>query len=42
MSYIKKKFNNKTNGITHRRWLIRSNRGLTELLKRTIGDSFYK
>ncbi|AQM60545.1 glycogen/starch/alpha-glucan phosphorylase [Clostridium baratii] len=36
----KEKFNNKTNGITHRRWLIRSNRGLTELLKRTIGDSF--
>lgn len=36
----KEKFNNKTNGITHRRWLIRSNRELTELLKRTIGDSF--
>ncbi|MBA5851708.1 glycogen/starch/alpha-glucan phosphorylase [Clostridium sp. cel8] len=36
------KFNNKTNGITHRRWLINSNPKLTELLKNTIGDSFIK
>lgn len=36
------KFNNKTNGITHRRWLIRSNPELTELLKETIGDEFIK
>ena len=36
------KFNNKTNGITHRRWLIKSNPKLTELLKDTIGDSFVK
>ena len=36
------KFNNKTNGITHRRWLIRSNPGLTNLLRETIGDSFIK
>ena len=34
------KFNNKTNGITHRRWLLKSNPGLTNLLKETIGDSF--
>lgn len=36
------KFNNKTNGITHRRWLLKSNPGLTNLLKDTIGDSFIK
>lgn len=36
------KFNNKTNGITHRRWLIRSNPKLTSLLIDTIGESFIK
>ena len=36
------KFNNKTNCITHRRWLIRSNPKLTKLLVDTIGDSFIK
>ena len=36
------KFNNKTNGITHRRWLVYSNPQLTELLKETIGDDFIK
>ena len=36
------KFNNKTNGITHRRWLLKSNPRLTSLLKETIGDSFIK
>ncbi len=36
------KFNNKTNGITHRRWLLKSNPDLTHLLKETIGDSFIK
>ena len=36
------KFNNKTNGITHRRWLLKCNPGLTNLLKETIGDSFIK
>ena len=33
-------FNNKTNGITHRRWLLYSNPQLTKLLEDTIGDSF--
>ncbi|MBU3106191.1 glycogen/starch/alpha-glucan phosphorylase [Clostridium gasigenes] len=36
------KFNNKTNGITHRRWLIKCNPELTELLKSTIGEGFMK
>ena len=36
------KFNNKTNGITHRRWLLKSNPELTSLLKDTIGTSFIK
>lgn len=34
------KFNNKTNGITHRRWLLFSNPQLTQLLEDTIGDEF--
>lgn len=34
------RFNNKTNGITHRRWLLYSNPQLTKLLEETIGDSF--
>lgn len=36
------RFNNKTNGITHRRWLLYSNPQLTKLLVDTIGDSFIK
>ncbi|WP_040214844.1 glycogen/starch/alpha-glucan phosphorylase [Clostridium polynesiense] len=40
--YYPRKFNNKTNGITHRRWLLKSNPQLTELLKETIGTSFIK
>lgn len=35
-----KKFNNKTNGITHRRWLVYSNPQLRELLNKTIGDDY--
>ena len=34
------KFNNKTNGITHRRWLISCNRGLTKYLEGKIGKDF--
>lgn len=36
------KFNNKTNGITHRRWLLKCNPLLTNLLKETIGEGFIK
>lgn len=36
------KFNNKTNGITFRRWLLSCNRELASFLSQTIGDSFKK
>lgn len=36
------KFNNKTNGITHRRWLLNANPGLTELITNTIGSEWVK
>jgi glycogen phosphorylase len=35
-----KRINNKTNGITPRRWLMQCNPGLTDLLRETIGDQF--
>ncbi len=34
------RINNKTNGITPRRWLMQCNPGLTNLLQETIGDEF--
>ena len=36
------KFNNKTNGITFRRWLLHSNPQLTELIISLIGDGYKK
>ena len=36
------KFNNKTNGITFRRWLLHCNKPLTSFLEETIGDGFKK
>ncbi|MCR5234251.1 MAG: glycogen/starch/alpha-glucan family phosphorylase [Lachnospiraceae bacterium] len=36
------KFNNKTNGITFRRWLLSCNRELTSYLEELIGDGFKK
>ena len=36
------KFNNKTNGITFRRWLLHSNHELTGLISSKIGDGFKK
>lgn len=34
------RFNNKTNGITHRRWLIKANTDLADLMLKTIGDEW--
>jgi starch phosphorylase len=34
------KFNNKTNGVAHRRWLMKANPGLSELLSESIGSSW--
>ncbi|MCH4013462.1 MAG: glycogen/starch/alpha-glucan phosphorylase [Solobacterium sp.] len=34
------KFNNKTNGITHRRWLLYANPQLRNMLDKTIGKSY--
>ncbi len=36
------KFNNKTNGITHRRWLIKANPELTNLISNGIGEEWIK
>jgi starch phosphorylase len=36
------KFNNKTNGITFRRWLLSCNRELAQMLTETIGDGYKK
>ncbi len=34
------KFNNKTNGVTARRWMVSSNPALSNLIKRTIGEGW--
>jgi starch phosphorylase len=38
--YYPEKFNNKTNGITHRRWLIKSNPRLKDAISEVIGDNW--
>lgn len=38
--YYPNKFNNKTNGITHRRWLIQANPRLSELVTSAIGSKW--
>ena len=34
------RFNNKTNGVSHRRWVLKANPGLSDLLNRTIGEGW--
>jgi starch phosphorylase len=41
-NFYPQKFNNKTNGITHRRWLLQSNPELAKLISEAIGDSWIK
>jgi starch phosphorylase len=36
------KFNNKTNGVTPRRWLLSANPGLADLITETIGDGWIR
>ncbi|MDP4178070.1 MAG: glycogen/starch/alpha-glucan family phosphorylase, partial [Bacillota bacterium] len=36
------KFNNKTNGITHRRWLMKANPELTDVITDVIGDEWVR
>ena len=38
--YYPEKFNNKTNGVTHRRWLMYDNPELTNLITKLIGDKW--
>jgi len=40
--YYPYKFNNKTNGITHRRWLLKANPRLAALVSNSIGDNWVK
>ena len=39
-SYMPQKFNNKTNGVTHRRWLLNANPELANLITSKIGDAW--
>jgi glycogen phosphorylase len=34
------RFNNKTNGVAHRRWVLKANPGLSQLLNRRIGEDW--
>jgi glycogen phosphorylase len=38
--YVPEKFNNKTNGVTHRRWLLLANPELSSLITSCIGDGW--
>jgi len=37
---VPERFNNKTNGITQRRWLLKTNTRLSELITKSIGDKW--
>lgn len=41
-NFYPKKINNKTNGITHRRWLLKANPSLSKIITNTIGDKWIK
>ena len=38
--YMPEKFNNKTNGVTHRRWLVAANPRLSDLISSKIGEGW--
>ena len=40
--YFPEKFNNKTNGVTHRRWLMYANPDLASLITHKIGDTWIR
>ncbi|HPO50570.1 MAG TPA: glycogen/starch/alpha-glucan family phosphorylase, partial [Spirochaetota bacterium] len=40
--FFPERFNNKTNGITQRRWLLKSNPGLSDLITEKVGDGWTK
>ena len=42
MNFYPDKFNNKTNGVTHRRWLAYANPELSSLINDTIGSRWIK
>ena len=39
-NYMPEKFNNKTNGVTHRRWLVYANPKLAQLINNCIGEKW--
>jgi starch phosphorylase len=41
-NYMPHKFNNKTNGVAHRRWLMYANPELCALITEKIGDKWYR
>jgi starch phosphorylase len=41
-NFYPQKFNNKTNGITHRRWLLKANPGLAAIITECIGPDWVK
>ena len=40
--FYPEKFNNKTNGITHRNWLLKANPSLSKLVTESIGDGWIR
>ncbi len=40
--FCPEKFNNKTNGVTHRRWLLKTNPRLSELIDATVGPQWVR